>query len=77
LPVVPVIMPTSVYTVPQAQRTLRLAAGTLPREVRLGRIRVAKRAGRYFLLGEWILEWLRAGEVRREERGPAGQEAVA
>jgi hypothetical protein len=76
LPVAPVVSPNAVFTVPQAQRTLRLAAGTLPREIRLRRLRVAKRAGRYFVLGAWLLEWLEAGEVRREER-PASREAVA
>jgi hypothetical protein len=28
-------------------------------------LRCSKRAGRYWILGEWLLEWLRGGEVRR------------
>ena len=46
-----VIAPTAVYTVPEAAAALGLAKGTLPREVRLGRLRVSKRAGRYYVLG--------------------------
>jgi hypothetical protein len=45
-----------------------LTRTTLNRELRLGRLRVAKRAGRYFLLGEWLLSWLRNGEVPRKEK---------
>jgi hypothetical protein len=56
---------TAVYTRAAAQAALGLNRTTLAREIREGRLRVSKRAGRYFLLGEWILEWLRAGEVRR------------
>jgi hypothetical protein len=64
-----VVHPRAVYTLPSAQRALGLPKTTLHREVRLGRLRVAKRAGRYFLLGEWLLEWLRAGEVSRCKGG--------
>ena len=62
---VPVIHPLAVFTLPQLTATLQLAAGTLPREIRLRRLRASKRAGRYYLLGEWIIEWLRAGELQR------------
>lgn len=60
-----VIAPDAVYFVEDAQRALRLKKSTIRREVREGRLRISKRAGRYFLLGEWILEWIRAGEVTR------------
>lgn len=60
-----VIHKNSVYTISQAAAYLGLAKGTLPREVRLGRLRVSKRAGRYFVLGEWLLMWLETGEIRR------------
>ncbi len=62
---IPLIKPGAVFTLEQARNTLGLAMHCLPREIRLGRLRVSKRAGRYFLLGEWLLEWLRTGEVRR------------
>jgi Helix-turn-helix domain len=60
-----VIQETAVYSVEEAQAALRLRPSTIRRELREGRLRVAKRAGRYYLLGEWLMEWLRAGEVRR------------
>jgi hypothetical protein len=34
----------------------------------MGRLRVAKRGGRYFLLGAWLLERLASGEIVRELR---------
>lgn len=71
-PAVHVIDPTAVYFVDDARQILRLKESTIRREVRGGRLRVAKRAGRYYLLGEWILEWNRSGEVRR-----TSQEAAA
>lgn len=61
------ITPTMVFTVRQLQSLLGLRASTVRREVRLGRLRVAKRAGRYFVLGEWVLDWLRGGEVSRRQ----------
>jgi hypothetical protein len=57
--------PKAVYTIATATRTLSLKKTTLPREIRAGRLRVSRRGGKHFLLGEWLLEWLRAGEVKR------------
>jgi hypothetical protein len=70
-----VVHEAGVYTVQDAKRIFNLRDSTIRREVREGRLRIAKRAGRYFLLGEWILEWLRAGEVRRRSVCPAQEEA--
>jgi hypothetical protein len=53
-----------VYRLGAVQEALGLRRTTLPREIRAGRLRAAKRAGRIFILGEWILEWIAAGEVR-------------
>ena len=61
-----VIAPTAVYSVVEAQAALRLKESTIRREVREGRLRVSKRAGKYLLLGEWLIEWVRGGEVRRK-----------
>jgi hypothetical protein len=68
-PAVHCIAEHGVYSGEDAIRILRLRKSTIRREVRAGRLRVSKRAGRYYLLGEWLLEWLRGGELRR---GPAG-----
>jgi hypothetical protein len=60
-----VIFPEGVYTPAIVTERLGLAKGTMPREIRLRRLRVSKRGGRYYLLGSWVLDWLRGGEVRR------------
>ena len=41
---------------------------TIKREIRAGRLRAAKRAGRLYVLGEWLLEFFRNGEVVRNPR---------
>lgn len=61
----PVIAAKAVFTIEQARFVLQLAKGCLPREIRLGRLRVSKRAGKYLILGEWLLEWIEAGEMPR------------
>jgi hypothetical protein len=64
----PVIHPDQVFTLDALQKTLNLRDGTLAREIRLGRLRSSKRAGRRWILGAWVLEWLQAGESRRAPR---------
>jgi len=61
----PIIVPNAVYAIAALNETLGLKAGTIPRELRLRRLRYAKRAGRVFILGSWVLEWLEAGEVHK------------
>ena len=56
----------AVYTLEEAREALALANGTLAREYKLGRLRVSKRAGRHYILGEWLLEWIRSGEAKYE-----------
>jgi hypothetical protein len=67
---VPIIHRRAVYTLEQARQTLQLAKNCLPREIRLGRLRAAKRAGKYLILGIWLLQWVQAGEVRRRQAQP-------
>jgi hypothetical protein len=62
-----VINPCAVYDLQSARTALGLAKATLGREIRLGRLRVAKRAGKYLLLGSWLLTWIEEGEVRRRK----------
>lgn len=66
-----VIHPHAIYSLGEAQSALGLPKATLPREIRLGRLRVAKRAGKYFFLGAWILQWIREGERPRKLSAPA------
>jgi hypothetical protein len=72
---VPVIAPTGAYGIDQARAMLGLRKSSLSREIRLGRLRVAKRAGRYFILGEWLLEWIEGGELSVRKPAPAEKEA--
>jgi hypothetical protein len=60
---VPIIAPTAAYGIEQARMMLGLRKNTLPREIRLRRLRVSRRGGRYYILGSWLLAWIRAGEV--------------
>jgi hypothetical protein len=61
-----IIHANAVFTPESLRSALSLAKSSISREIRLGRLRVAKRGGRYFLLGRWIIQWLREGEVRRK-----------
>jgi hypothetical protein len=67
----PVLNPHAVYTRLQATALLGLKPSTLATEIRKGRLRVSRRAGRYFILGAWLLQWIRAGERKRSSRGEA------
>jgi hypothetical protein len=69
---IPVIDPRAVYTIQSLTQTLSLKPGTLPRELRLGRLRYSKRAGRVMILGCWALEWVASGEVRRHAKAGNG-----
>jgi hypothetical protein len=62
---VPTIAADAVFTIGSLRATLGLRAGTLPRELRLKRLRHSKRAGRVFILGAWVIEWIAAGEVHK------------
>jgi len=63
-----IVDPNAVYLKDEFRRLFGVSSSTLGREVREGRLRVAKRVGRYFLLGEWILEWIRSGELPRRSQ---------
>jgi hypothetical protein len=65
------ILPNAAYRLVQARALLSLGKATLHREVRAKRLRVAKRAGQYFVMGQWLLDWLWAGEIH-----PRVEEAV-
>jgi hypothetical protein len=60
-----VVIPSAVYSIAQLNAALDLKPGTLPREFRKKRLRYAKRAGRVWVLGQWVLDWLAGGQVTR------------
>ena len=56
------IDPLNVYYLPDALRDLGLKESTVRRENKAGRLRIGRRVNRIYLLGDWVLEWLRGGE---------------
>jgi hypothetical protein len=67
-----VIYPNAVYFREDLERIFKLRSSTIRREVRQGRLKVAKRSGRYFFLGAWVLEWLETGQIQRRQEVSAG-----
>ncbi len=61
-----VVYPSAVYTVDDLRRIFGLKVSSVRREVRLGRLRIAKRCGRYYCLGQWVLQWLGEGELKAQ-----------
>jgi hypothetical protein len=60
----PAILPTACYDLQQAAYLLGVTQSTLPREISLGRLRHARRAGKVLLLGQWLIDWLENGAER-------------
>jgi hypothetical protein len=58
------VAPGDVFSAESFRRAFGLRQSSLRREVRAGRLKVHKRCGRYFILGENVLAWLKGGEVR-------------
>jgi hypothetical protein len=72
-PMAPFVLdPNAILFPDQFRQLFRLRADTLRREVRLGRLKVHKRGGRYYLIGSDVMAWIRGGEVK-----PPGQKAGA
>jgi hypothetical protein len=70
-PAPPVVLhPTGVYTAQQVRDMLGLRQSSLRREIRDGRLRVNKRCGKYFFLGELLIAWLRGGEHTNGKKTP-------
>jgi hypothetical protein len=68
LPTVHAIDAAGVYFPDSLQAIFRLRKSTIRREWKAGRLRISKRAGRYYVLGEWLIEWLRGGEIRPADK---------
>lgn len=73
---VPVVDPNALFFSDTLLEVLRLRPNTLRREVRLGRLRVSKRAGRYYCTGAWVLDWIRGGVVPRREQEATAKDAT-
>jgi hypothetical protein len=70
-----VIPPDAILYLSELQTILHLPATCLKREVRLGRLRVARRSGRYMTIGEWVMQWVKNGEVTPKVRPASNGEA--
>src|SRR4051812_4101706 len=60
------IVPTMIMSVVDATALLGLPANCLPREIRKRRLRASRRGGCYWLLGQWLLDWIAGGEISQE-----------
>jgi hypothetical protein len=67
----------AVYTVETATKPLDLADTTILTEIRRKRLCASRRAGRYFILGEWLLRWIAEGDVREEETGKRANNRIS
>jgi hypothetical protein len=76
-PAVHIVHRHAVYTANAFRRAFGLKESSLRREVREGRLKVYKRCGKYFILGEDVLAWLRGGEVRRTKSRAIANGAIA
>jgi hypothetical protein len=65
-PVAPIIHPDQVFSLAALQSLLALRPGSLPREIREGRLRSFKRCGRRWIFGSDVLAWLRGGAQRKQ-----------
>jgi hypothetical protein len=72
-----IIKPNEVRAPSGWRRVLGLPKSCLGRECREGRLRYSKRAGRRWILGKWILDWLEEGEVQAEPKVNATPEPKA
>lgn len=69
---------TAVYDLATAREALDLAETTLPRAIRRGQLRASRRAGKYLILGQWLLDWIAAGRsgetATGRDRGKQGEQ---
>jgi hypothetical protein len=65
----PILDPRAVFTVQSATAFLSLNPTSLPRAIRRGELRVSRRGGKYFILGEWLIAWLEGGTRTRRRAG--------
>ncbi|HVS37425.1 MAG TPA: hypothetical protein VMS17_17820 [Gemmataceae bacterium] len=78
-----VIHPNGLYFLDDARRVLRLARDVARAEIAAGRLRAVVCAQRYYIRGQWILDWLEALPPAGEKAGadpslsPALQRALA
>jgi hypothetical protein len=73
----PRIHPDSVFSLASATSTLNLRKETLTREIRLGRLQARRRAGRYWILGSWLIRWIETGQAHANWQAAEPEPAAA
>jgi hypothetical protein len=66
-----VIDPNAVASVDGWTAFLGLSPTCLRREARLGRLRVSRRGGKYFVRGQWLIDWLERGAATKRRANTA------
>lgn len=59
----PIVDPNAVYTAAQLRQLLGLKASSIRTAWRKQGLVVARRCGRIFVRGQWVLDWLEGGRV--------------
>ena len=57
------IDPLGVYTRDELAALFAVPPRAISNEIAEGRLAYTRRLGRYYFLGEWLLDWLRAGKL--------------
>ena len=69
-----VIDPRAVYDLPTVRAALGLKLSTIRTAWRRQGLKVSRRAGKVYILGAWLLEWLEAGidlpKARQQAKTP-------
>jgi hypothetical protein len=63
-----IIHPNAVYDRDAVVLALGLPEGIVDHNIRLGRLRSAKYAGRHFIIGQWLLDWIEAAELKNGQQ---------
>jgi hypothetical protein len=70
-PVGPAIFyPNGVYRRNDLMHMLGVPMSGVRRAVREDGLRRSKRGNRYYFLGQWVLDWIAAGEIKRRPPAP-------
>jgi hypothetical protein len=64
-----VVNPNAVYRPSHIASGLQIPVSGVLRYVRNGKLRASRRRGRTLILGQWLIDWLQSGELRRKGSG--------
>jgi hypothetical protein len=64
----PSIHPNAVYDPQSVAAALELPEAIIDHDIDLGKLRCSKRAGRHFIIGQWLLDWVEAAELKNGQQ---------